>query len=89
MSLCGSCGATVLGSVRWISRRGCLVASCVRYVDYLDADGLRGAYDSTLREGRPLIVPDVVDDGARLASSTDGSLDFVVATQEGAGRTLV
>ena len=40
----------------------------VRYVDYLDAEGLREAYDSTLREGRPLIVPDVVDDGIRLAS---------------------
>jgi SAM-dependent methyltransferase len=51
----------------------------VRYVDYLDATGLREAYGSTLREGRPLIVPDVVDDGARLNSFADASLDFVVA----------
>ncbi len=51
----------------------------VRYVDYLDAAGLREAHDSTLREGRPLVTPDVVDDGARLASFADGSLDFVVA----------
>jgi SAM-dependent methyltransferase len=51
----------------------------VRYVDYLDATGLRETHDSTLREGRPLIAPDVVDDGARLASFVDGSLDFVVA----------
>ncbi len=51
----------------------------VRYVDYMDAPGLREAYESTLREGRPLVVPDVVDDGARLASFADASLDFVVA----------
>ena len=51
----------------------------VRYVDYLDAAGLCEAYDITLSEGRPLIVPDVVDDGARLASFLDESLDFVVA----------
>jgi SAM-dependent methyltransferase len=51
----------------------------VRYVDYLNAAGLREAYDGTLREGRPLVVPDVVDDGARLASFADASLDFVVA----------
>jgi SAM-dependent methyltransferase len=51
----------------------------VRYVDYLDAAGLREAYASTLREGRPLVTPDIVDDGARLASLADSSLDFVVA----------
>jgi SAM-dependent methyltransferase len=51
----------------------------VRYVDYLDAAGLRKAYSGTLRAGRPLIAPDIVDDGARLASSADGSLDFVIA----------
>lgn len=51
----------------------------VRYVDYLDATGLREAHDRTLCQGRPLVVPDVVDDGARLASFADGSLDFVVA----------
>jgi SAM-dependent methyltransferase len=51
----------------------------VRYVDYLDEAGLRGVHSSTLRKGRPLVVPDVVDDGARLDSFADASLDFVVA----------
>ena len=51
----------------------------VRYVDYLDEAGLREGYNRTLREGRPLVLPDVVDDGARLASFADASLDFVVA----------
>jgi len=51
----------------------------VRYVDHLDAASLRMTYSSTLRAGRPLVAPDVVDDGARLASFADGSLDFVVA----------
>ena len=51
----------------------------VRYVDYLDEEGLRQAYDTTLREGRPLIIPDVVDDGTRLSAFGDASLDFVVA----------
>jgi SAM-dependent methyltransferase len=51
----------------------------VRYVDYLDEAGLRVTYSQTLREGRPLVVPDVVDDGARLASFPDASLDFIVA----------
>ena len=51
----------------------------VRYVDYLDEAGLREGYKGTLREGRPLVVPDVVDDGARLASFADASLDFVIA----------
>jgi SAM-dependent methyltransferase len=51
----------------------------VRYVDHLDAAGLRETYNGTLREGRPLVVPDVVDDGARLASFEDASLGFVVA----------
>jgi hypothetical protein len=41
--------------------------------------GLREAYSSTPREGRPLVAPDVVDDGARLASFADASLDFVIA----------
>jgi hypothetical protein len=40
----------------------------VRYVDYLDEAGLREAYSSTLRKGRPLVVPDIVDDGAHLSS---------------------
>lgn len=51
----------------------------VRYVDYLDEEGLRQAYDTTLREGRPLVIPDVVDDGTRLSAFGDASLDFVVA----------
>jgi len=86
MSLCDSSGATASRSARWTEPprvqdfplrlpRG----ARVRYVDYLNADGLREAYDSALQEGRPLVVPDVVDDWARLASFTDGSLDFVVA----------
>jgi predicted SAM-dependent methyltransferase len=51
----------------------------VRYVDYLDADGLRQVHSATLHEERPLVVPDVIDDGARLKSFADASLDFVVA----------
>jgi SAM-dependent methyltransferase len=51
----------------------------VRYVDYLDAAGLRETYNDTLREGRTLVVYDVGDDGAQLASFTDTSLDFVIA----------
>jgi hypothetical protein len=42
----------------------------VRYVDHLDGPGLRETHGNTLREGRPLVVPDVVDDGARLAIPT-------------------
>jgi predicted SAM-dependent methyltransferase len=51
----------------------------VRYVDCLDELGLRQVHNTTLQEGRPLVVPDVVDDGARLESFSDKSLDFVVA----------
>src|SRR5207244_3598621 len=51
----------------------------VRYVDHLDEAGLREAHAQTLRAGRPLVVPDIVDDGERLASFADCSLDFVVA----------
>jgi SAM-dependent methyltransferase len=51
----------------------------VRYVDHLDEAELREVHERTLGEGRPLVVPDVVDDGARLGSFTDASLDFVVA----------
>lgn len=51
----------------------------VRYVDHLDEARLRDVHSRTLSEGRPLVVPDVVDDGARLGSFTDASLDFVVA----------
>lgn len=51
----------------------------VRYVDHLDEVGLREVHSTTLSEGRPLVVPDVVDDGTRLSSFADASLDFVVA----------
>jgi SAM-dependent methyltransferase len=51
----------------------------VSYVDYLDGAALREAYGSTLLPGRTLVVPDVVDDGERLKSFTDSSLDFVIA----------
>lgn len=51
----------------------------VRYVDYLDEADLREAHSETLRAGRPLVVPDVVDDGSRLSTFADRSLDFVVA----------
>lgn len=51
----------------------------IRYVDHLDEAGLRAVHTDTLREGRPLVVPDVVDDGARLELFADASVDFVVA----------
>ncbi len=51
----------------------------VRYVDYLDEEQLRTTYSVNLRHGRPLVTPDVIDDGTRLASFADASLDFIVA----------
>jgi SAM-dependent methyltransferase len=48
-------------------------------VDHLDETGLREVHRGTLREGRPLVVPDVIDDGARLGVFAESSLDFVVA----------
>lgn len=51
----------------------------VRYVDYLDETVLRETHHRTLQAGRPLIAPDVVDDGSRLSTFADSSLDFVVA----------
>jgi SAM-dependent methyltransferase len=51
----------------------------VRYVDYLDEAGLRESHNETLRAGRPLVVPDVIDDGSSLSTFADDSLDFVVA----------
>ena len=51
----------------------------VRYVDYLEGPSLAKAYSSTLCAGRPLVPPDVVDDGARLAKFADSSVDFVIA----------
>jgi len=50
-----------------------------RYVDHLAEAGLREVYSTTLSQGRPLVVPDVVDDGSNLGSFADASLDFVVA----------
>jgi SAM-dependent methyltransferase len=76
MSLCGFCMAREWRSERWISHCACLV---VLGFDYLDGAVLRATYDDTLREGRSLVVPDVVDDGTRLASFANASLDFVVA----------
>lgn len=52
----------------------------VRYVDYFDASGLERTYRRELREGATFVRPDIVDDGARLASFEDESLDFVVAS---------
>lgn len=51
----------------------------VQYVDNLDEAGLRRVHHSVLCEGRPLITPDIVDDGTRLSSFPDASLDFVIA----------
>ena len=47
----------------------------VRYVDYLDEAQLRATYSVNLRHGRPLVTPDVIDDGTRLASFPDASLE--------------
>ncbi|MDQ6778298.1 MAG: class I SAM-dependent methyltransferase [Actinomycetota bacterium] len=51
----------------------------VRYVDHLDEAGLRSAYAENLARGNPLVVPDIVDDGATLSVFADASLDFIVA----------
>jgi SAM-dependent methyltransferase len=51
----------------------------VRYVDYLPERELRETFGSTLAAGRPLVVPDVVDDGSRLDTFASSSQDFVVA----------
>jgi predicted SAM-dependent methyltransferase len=51
----------------------------VRYVDYLDEAGLLAEYGTSLPEGKMPVVPDIVDDGAKLASFADESLDFIVA----------
>ena len=52
----------------------------VRYVDHAGEDELRARYARELQmHNRPLVVPDVIDDGERLATFADGSLDFVVA----------
>ncbi len=54
-------------------------AARVRYVDHLDEAGLREAYAGTLAGGKPLVVPDVVDDGATLSAFAEASCDFIVA----------
>lgn len=51
----------------------------VRYVDYLDAEALRSSRENIVHEPDSLGAPDVVDDGARLASFADESVDFVIA----------
>jgi SAM-dependent methyltransferase len=49
----------------------------VRYVDRMDVDGLRAHYPE-LRD-YDLVHVDVVDDGEKLGTLPDGSLDFLVA----------
>ena len=49
----------------------------VRYVDRYDVDGLRGHYPELA--ALPLVPVDIVDDGERLPSLQDASLDFVIA----------
>ena len=49
----------------------------VTYVDYLPADKLRADHLQLAEEG--FVEPDVVDDGEKLATFADGSVDFVVA----------
>jgi predicted SAM-dependent methyltransferase len=49
----------------------------VRYVDRLDAEGLRRHYPELARE--PLVDVDVIDNGETLASQADASADFIIA----------
>jgi SAM-dependent methyltransferase len=49
----------------------------VRYVDRMDVAGLRREYPEL--RSYDLVEVDVVDDGERLASIGDGSVDFVIA----------
>lgn len=51
----------------------------VRYVDYLPEEALRAHHGHLLAAGQHLQWPDVVDDGERLQSFADESLDFVIA----------
>jgi SAM-dependent methyltransferase len=51
----------------------------VRYVDYLPIETLREHHAHLIYTGQPLVAPDVVDDGERLESFPDKSLDFVIA----------
>ena len=49
----------------------------VRYVDRMTVAELRRQYPEL--ESTPLIEPDIVDDGERLATFADSALDFVIA----------
>ncbi len=49
----------------------------VRYVDRMDVEGLRAHYPEL--RAYDLVPVDVVDDGEKLGTLPDGSLDFVVA----------
>jgi SAM-dependent methyltransferase len=49
----------------------------VRYVDRMDAAGLRRHYPELA--GRPLVAVHIVDDGERLATQADASVDFIIA----------
>lgn len=61
-----------LHSPLWVSRRG-----RVKYVDRLPADELRRQYpELALCE---LVDVDIIDDGERLATISDNSLDFIIA----------
>jgi SAM-dependent methyltransferase len=51
----------------------------VRYVDYLPIETLLDHHAHLVRSGETLVAPDVVDDGERLESFPDESLDFVIA----------
>jgi SAM-dependent methyltransferase len=51
----------------------------VRYVDYLDPQALRGSPENVVHGADSLRAPDIVDDGARLATFADASVDFVIA----------
>ena len=49
----------------------------VRYVDRMDRDGLRSHYPELAQHN--LVRVDVIDDGEKLGSLPDGSVDFVIA----------
>jgi predicted SAM-dependent methyltransferase len=49
----------------------------VRYVDYLNVEGLRKHYPELIR--LPLVNVDIVDNGERLTKVKQGSTDFIVA----------
>jgi SAM-dependent methyltransferase len=51
----------------------------VRYVDYLPIETLREHHAHLVSAGETLVAPDVVDDGERLESFADESVDFVIA----------